>query len=81
MQQQLTFSDEFLTECFLFPQRGFRLVPNQHRAGLGHEYYTCCRRGGSGNCYYGSLLWDGDHVYRIGNYNPKDGSWPARWPD
>jgi hypothetical protein len=70
--------DEFLWECHAHPHMhpGSKLTLNFHRQ-TDHE--TC--RGEAAMCYWGSILNDGEHIYRIGEYANEVNSWHARWPD
>lgn len=70
--------DEFLWECLRHPHMhpGNRLVLGFHRP----EDHDGCL-GENGMCYWSSLLWQGDTVYRIGQHDRDVNSWWARWPD
>lgn len=72
--EQLVY-DTFLHDCVLHAPPGFSLKLNYHRP-TDHDV---CQN--PGMCYWGSILRDGDLVYRIGEYDGDSGCWHARWPD
>jgi hypothetical protein len=68
--------DQFLWECYRGCYPGSRLDLGFHRAD---DHDGC--RGEAEMCYWGSLLWMGDNVWKISSYEQDVDSWWARWPD
>jgi hypothetical protein len=68
--------DEFLWECLHHPHMhpGSKLTlshPDQHECEMVNDRV----------CFSGAILWQGDVVYRVGDYEAETNSWWARWPD
>ncbi|CQD03696.1 hypothetical protein BN000_00624 [Mycobacterium europaeum] len=70
------FTDEYIWESHRGQHPGSRVVLNFHRPS---DHDGCLEE--SAMCYWGSLLWMGDVVYRIGEYVRDVHSWWGRWPD
>lgn len=75
IEQEMLVFDEFLWECFMHPHMhpGSRLTLGPTDCPTCHDDHTLC--------FYGSILWMGDVVYVIGDYEPTTQSWWAKWPD
>lgn len=76
VDQELLVFDEYLWECLHHPHMhpGSRLT-------LDHPELHECEMVNGRVCFTGAILWWGDVVYRVGEYEFSTNSWWVRWPD